>query len=146
MPFRNLVLHSPRAQAGPHRRACTECFLPAQHVRRVGIVWSLVSATAVLKITVMEAVSAEIRHCCGGCTQGIYQHYCTLRTRGDVKGFTKMLPPDRGFIAASERYFNCSDPSWRGSICPVGRLSHWKATAEFPSSCLCAFLRIVLKR
>lgn len=60
--------------------------------------WSPESGTAALEITVMEAVSAEIRHCCLGCMWGIYQHYCTLRTQGDVKGFTKTLSSEGALL------------------------------------------------
>lgn len=30
--------------------------------------------------------------------QGIYRHYCTQRTQGDVKGFTEMLPPEGALL------------------------------------------------
>lgn len=78
------------------------------HVRRSSIVWSPVSGTAALEITVMEAVSAEIRHCCLGCMWGIYQHYCALRTQGEVRGVHKGVIVRRGLIAPSERYIHCS--------------------------------------
>lgn len=60
--------------------------------------WSPESGTAALEITVIEAVSAEIRHCCLGCMWRIYQHYCTLRTQGDVKGFTKTLSSEGALL------------------------------------------------
>lgn len=40
---------------------------------------------------------------------------------GRCEGVHKDVVVWRGFIAASERYIHCSDPSWRGNVRPGGR-------------------------
>lgn len=108
----------------------------AQRVRPSGIVWSPESGTAALEITVMEAVSAEIRHCCLGCMWGIYQHYCTLRTQGDVKGFTKTLSSEGALLPPQSDTSTAVTPHGVETFVRGGGLSSWEATEEFPPSYL----------